>query len=130
MGTAPVRATSPEPLTFSFAYYDVNKERGYCLSSWPEQEIAQSLVRLREISTMSRPQLTQGGKTYRFHPVDWEETTEKGGFPTGVPAYMEPYQFALVGVNGKKARVFGGVYKNTFYIVWFDHDHKIWEMDF
>ena len=128
--SVPQAAQAAQPLRFSFAYYDTDHQKGYCLSAWPNGEIAESLNRLKEISNLTQPQLAQGGKTYRFHPVDWSKTTEKNGFPAGVPRHLEAYQFALVGVNQKKARVFGGIYMGVFYIVWFDHDHKIWECDF
>lgn len=39
---------------------------------------------------------------------------------------LEPFHFALLGVNGQLTRVFGAYSSGTFYIVWFDLDHMIW----
>lgn len=120
----------PEPqpvnnkITFSFEYYD--KEKKYCLSSWGEKEIAQALCRLGEVNQKTFTELSAQSRTFRFHPVRWESTIEKNGFPDPGISGLSPFQFSLVGINDSKARIYGGYGSNVFYVVWFDLEHQIW----
>jgi len=63
---------------------------------------------------------------YHFAEVDWACTTERSGFPEDAANQMSAFHFALLGVNGQCARVYGAYSENTFYIVWFDRNHEIW----
>lgn len=64
--------------------------------------------------------------TYHFYPTDWQRTIEPRGFPDPRANALDPFHFALIGVNGQKARVYGALSGDTFFIVWFDLDHRIW----
>lgn len=111
-------------LKFSFEFYDGSHE--FCLSNWSKGQIAEALSRLKEICCMSFQEIRSAGRVFHFHSVLWEETTQKNGFPNKKANTLEAFQFALLGVNGQKARVFGAYADNTFYIVWFDLEHEIW----
>jgi len=112
-------------IKFSFRYYDVTSDR-YCLSCWPRQEIRKTLGRLREIGEKTYSEMCADGEVLHFHEVDWQQTTETRGFPDHDAGTMPPFQFALLGVNHQKARVFGALSGDTFYIVWFDKDHRVY----
>lgn len=114
-----------EKVKLSFEFYDTSCI-DYCISEWEKTEILKALGRLKDINNKTYSDLTQGSKTYHFHQVSWEETTKKQGFPDPRVNSLDPYQIALVGINGGKARVFGAYANNIFYIVWFDYNHKIW----
>lgn len=112
-------------INFSFRYYDTTNN-SYCISTWDEEKIAKTLGRLQDISNKTYNELNRGSNVYHFHPVDWAQTIKQGGFPDSRANNLEPFQFALLGINGKKARVYGALSQNTFYIVWFDINHEIW----
>lgn len=111
-------------IRFSFEFYD--KSSKYCLSDWQKKDIATTLTRLSEMCEKTYGEIMQSAKVYHFHPVDWSKTQEPDGFPSPKAMALEPFQFSVVGVNNQKARVFGAYSSGTFYIVWFDFDHKIW----
>ena len=110
-------------IKFSFRFYDIS-QNNYCISKWEQDKIAKALGRLQEISDKTYSELYRDKSTYHFHSVDWSQT-RKDGFPSNGANSLEPFQFTLLGVNGQKARVYGALSQNTFYIVWFDVDHKI-----
>ena len=110
-------------ITFSFEYCDSTKD--YCLSAWGKDRIFATLNRLKEISGKTFHELNRD-RVLHFRQVFWEKTIEKNGFPDKRVSEFEPFHFALLGVNGQKARVYGGYADGVFYIVWFDLEHKIW----
>lgn len=114
-------------LRFSFEFYDTGDAR-YCLSRFDRDQVRQALGRLKEINKSTLQELRDQSRVYHFHEVRWEDTAEKKGFPEEVPDHLHPFQFALIGINNQRARVFGGLAAATltFYIVWFDLNHKVW----
>lgn len=112
-----------QKIRFSFQFYDTSKK--YCLSCWSVKEIHTALVRLKEVNEKSYKEMRQMGYQYHFHEVNWKETTEKNGFPNPQVNSLQPFQFALLSVNNQKTRVFGAYAEGTFFIVWFDLEHKI-----
>lgn len=114
-----------EQINFSFRYYDTRNNK-YCISCWEKHLIAKALNALKDISNKTYGEINHSRTTYHFYPVRWEQTIEKSGFPCRGANELEAFHFALVGVNGQLARVYGSLYKNTFYIIWFDLNHIIW----
>ena len=117
-----------EKLRFSFEYYD-KTSNNYCLSSWKEKQIRDALLRLQDICTKSFNDLTRERKVYHFAEVIWGKTIKKLGFPDNRVNQLSAFHFALLGVNGQKARVYGAYSMGTFYIVWFDLNHEIWPVE-
>jgi len=117
--------TSDEKIKFSFRYYDTTCN-DFCLSSWGSIKIAETLKKLQDINNKTYNEINSGRTTYHFHPVSWEQTIKKNGFPLTEVNRLSAFQFALIGVNSGKARVYGALYQNTFFIVWFDLEHTIW----
>lgn len=111
-------------IKFSFEYYD-SGNKDYCLSNWDKRQILKTLERFKDINSKNYFELIKQSRVLHFHPVDWKNTIHKKGFTNQAVSNLEPFQFALLGVNEQKARVFGAYYQGTFYIVWFDLDHKI-----
>jgi hypothetical protein len=114
-------------LRFSFEFYDAGGAR-YCLSRFDSDQVRLALVRLKEVNQNTLQELQDKRRVLHFHDVRWEDTAEKKGFPVEVPDDLVPFQFALLGINNQRARVFGGLAASTltFYIVWFDLDHEVW----
>ncbi len=115
---------SKEKIRFSFEHYDAGHPE-YCLSNWEKEKILLTLERLKDINTKNLLEL-QSQYPYRFHEVDWSKTIHKAGFTNPVINSLPSFQFALIGVNGQLARVFGAYTEGVFYLVWFDLEHKIW----
>lgn len=122
--TISTQLPSSEKMKFSFEYYDNTSE--FCLSSWEKSEIKQALIRLQDICTKSYNELRRERFVYHFGEVIWERTTKPIGFPIKAVNGLPAFHFALLGVNGQKARVYGAYSTGTFYIVWFDLNHVIW----
>lgn len=122
---SPAAAIERGKITFSFEFFDTNTDR-YCLSNGTPEQIKAVMLRLRQINEKTLHELLAERKVSHFHPIDWDKTTEQGGFPDARANAMEPFQFALLGVNGQLTRVYGGLYRDTFYIVWIDWNHEIW----
>ena len=113
-----------EKLSISFEYYDISSQK-YCLSNLEKEQVKEALIRLKEINGKTYNELHGQREFFHFHQVTWANTKEKNGFPKCEVCNYEPFQFALKNVNDWKVRVFGGIHKGVFYIVWFDLEHKI-----
>ena len=123
----PQISSNSQKIRFSFEYYDDRQVNNYCISNWNSIQIKKTMNRLKDISLKSYNDLLRENRVYHFVEVDWSSTKEKLGFPyTGVNA-LQAFHFALLGVNGQMARVYGAYYQGIFYIVWFDLNHEIWE---
>lgn len=116
--------TALDKIKFSFEFYDCSGK--YCISGWTQEKIKKTLERLKDINTKTHNDLIKSRAVYHFGEVDWSKTEEKNGFPGVGIQSLQPFHFALLGVNNQLARVFGAYYMGTFYIVWFDLEHKIW----
>lgn len=115
-------------ISFSFEYYDTSAESLFCLSDWGKESIKHTLGRLRDICQKTLYEMQQQRKVYHFTPTDWSKSKMyPKGFPEHIGALnnLDPFHFAVLGLNQQKARVFGAVSGSTFYIVWFDYDHDV-----
>lgn len=112
-------------MRFSFEYYDLASTR-YCLSQADPGQVRTIMERLGQINAKTFQELSRENKVWHFHPVDWEKTREKRGFPARALDDFEPFQIALLGVNGQLTRMYGAYSANVFYVVWFDLHHAIW----
>lgn len=119
------RPSNEAKIKFSFEYYDTDGPK-YCISNWNEKEIRLALTRLKDVNSKSYLQLVGSRRVYHFGEVDWTKTKEPRGFPNLNVNRLPPFHFALLGVNGQLARVYGAFSTGTFYIVWFDLNHEIW----
>ncbi len=119
----PVPSTSVH-LRFSFEFYDTSQDK-YCLSHFTPDQVRETLARLKQVNENTLNELRQKKMVYHFHSVDWSTTTEPGGFPDRRLDELEPFQFALLNVNQQRARVYGAISGDTFFIVWFDLHHQI-----
>jgi|SRR6266496_1785009 len=125
-GSPGVHYTVPgsQKIVFSFEFYNSNSS-DFCLSEFSCDQIKLTLQRLKDVNGKTYHELSQGGGVMHFHQVYWPKTTCPKGFEVVALESLEPFQFALLGVNGQKARVYGALGSGVFYIVWFDLEHKI-----
>ena len=115
----------PKDITIKFSFRCYDDTGRYCLSKWEKDDVSLALQRLKEINCKTYNELHQSRFAFSFHPVNWATTTEKDGYSDNFLKDMEPFQIAILGVNNQKARMYGALKENTFYIVWFDLEHKI-----
>lgn len=119
------KVAAPSQIKFSFEFYDTESDQ-YCLSKFTNDQVKLAMHRLKDVSSKSFHELKQQGKVLHFGPVLWERTIIPAGFGQPKLEQLEPFHFALLGVNGQLARVYGAYGSGIFYIVWFDLDHLIW----
>ena len=84
------------------------------------------IQRLHDLSRYRVSELkTSRNSTLRFHPIDWNDTTQSSfGLPYEEQLVEQPYQFSL-SVN-EHGRIHGFFIENVFYIVWFDPTHQLY----
>ncbi len=120
---------SHKDINFSFKYMDFTTKNFN-----PSEQGADTayfiklLERLRDMGKRSMRELRQqGSKALRFHPIQWEKTTEKRGFSCLNEQLQarEAFQFSITG--NEHGRVHGFVIDDTFYVVWLDKNHLLYE---
>lgn len=121
---------------FSFQYVSMNKtKKCFNNSSIRTKDYHAFLERLKKISLVSYEKMDQGGISFRFHPVNFDDsgvTITENDFKkalTPTPHILDEgntptlYQFSI----GGKQRVFGFLgYYGTFHLVWYDYDHSVY----
>lgn len=112
---------------FSFKYLELEHEK-FCLPD-PAQKAAYLPTlfdRLKQISTMRFADFRQAGKSLRSHAIDWGKTSEPYGYAhlNEQMQQCEPWQFSLT--REELGRVHGLLLDDVFYVVWVDHEHKLY----
>jgi hypothetical protein len=110
-----------KPLFISFKYYD--PKQGQTFNQWEaEQILAQALETLRGYCRRASIDDCKSDKftIYGAFPMKSEFT-----HPRHVPPDA---QWTRIHVNGKQC-IIGHVFKNIFYLVFLDKDHKFWPTD-
>ena len=115
-------------ISFSFKYFDEHHKKFHL----NEKELDYFLIllnRLKDISTFKLQDFySNRGKTLRCHPIDWDDTTEECFNLKNEEQLVEtPYQFGLSA--NEYGRVHGFLIDSTFFIRWFDPDHKLYSKD-
>ena len=86
----------------------------------------QLIDRLHGFSRYKLSEVTGRDKRDHSHPIIWEKTSERDGFPLHEQQIGECYQLCL-GTN--QGRIHGFFVDNTFYIVWCDPNHRLFPGD-
>ena len=115
-------------LRFSFRHFQTTAK--WCLPGSDEKPnyTEKLLERLRDVSSLSVSEFrTARNRVLRAHLHVWEGTTEPNGYAhlSEQLRQCEPWQFAL-SVN-EHGRIHGILIDEVFYVVWLDHDHKMYE---
>jgi hypothetical protein len=131
---APLKAGLPTPkeihqslVRFSFKYLELGHGK-FCLPD-SAQKAAYLLTlfdKLKQISTMKFADFRQAGKALRSHAIDWDKTSEPDGYAhlNEQMQQCEPWQFSLA--REELGRVHGLLLDDVFYVVWVDHEHKLY----
>lgn len=103
-------------LVFSFAYTCPNH---FQLSDWQHEELKGLINKLRDFSNMKWSEIR---KIKGFKPVDHST------FSQPLPKNISPEVTILEFRTSGRARVFGFRLEETFYIIWFDRNHEVYNM--
>ena len=122
------KSSEPDPeLKFSFKFFDFTDEE-MCPPVFGEGYTQTLMQRLRDLSSWTVRQFTgrqDGG--LRNHIHDWSKTTREDGFGHLNDHYSDipAWQFCLT--QNEHGRVHGLIIDDTFYIVWLDKDHMLYD---
>jgi hypothetical protein len=128
--TKPAIKKTPLPdskLRFSFEFFDYSDDE-ICPPSFRDGYTQTLMQRLRDVSSWSvRDFCLRFDKALRNHQHDWAKTTRPDGFQTLNEHYraIPGWQFCLS--SNEHGRVHGIIIDDTFYVVWLDHDHALYD---
>lgn len=121
-------ASLNEYISFSFKYLDLGHPKFSVEQKDPSYFIALQ-QRLKDLSGLTPSELRQprNPKTLRVHSIDWDTVSE--------PRFGIKEEEQIVGENACQfaisandyGRVHGFMIGSTFYIVWLDPDHKLYQ---
>jgi len=113
---------------FSFKYMELEHQK----FDLPNTAIKDSYLgtlfnRLKSISTMKFNEFRQAGDVLRSHKISWERTSEPSGYSHLSPQIQEcePWQFSLA--SNRLGRIHGFLLSEIFYVVWIDHEHRLYQ---
>ncbi len=114
-------------ICFSFQHFDSSDEE-VCPPTFQPNYTQTLMERLKALSSWSVKEfMNSHSKSIRAHTHDWEKTAR----PRGLQHLNEQlraspaWQFQLS--KGEHGRVHGFFIGNTFYVVWLDRDHKVYQ---
>jgi hypothetical protein len=117
-----------ESLRFSFKHLDLITNRKFSLTLCAEGYLDKFLTRLRDICGVTVSEFRTGtSSSLRAHQITWDETSEKHGFTclNSELRALEAWQFEIT--SNKHGRVHGILLDDTFYVVWIDPSHKLYD---
>ena len=82
--------------------------------------------RFKQVCQMRMSEFRQAAKALRSHAHDWPRTSEPAGY-SHLSAQLQgcqPWQFSLA--REEYGRIHGILIDDVFYVVWIDHDHKMY----
>lgn len=128
VGKYPVTTTSfNESLTFSFKYLDDTNVK-FKVENIEKDWFVNYTLRLKEVSRLTIKELkVTHCQNLRCHPIDFSKTTEPGGF--GIRGFddLDAEPFQLFQLSKRTGRIHGFFISSTFYIVWLDPDHELYD---
>lgn len=113
-------------LRFSFELFD-QADQELCPQSFRDGYTQTLMQRLRDISTWKVNDFcTKFDKALRNHQHDWSKTSRPEGFGNLNDHFKgkDGWQFCLSA--NEHGRVHGIIIDDTFYVIWLDHDHRLY----
>jgi hypothetical protein len=110
--------------SFSFRYLNLHHHK-YNIEGKNSDYFLKLIARFQDVCSVPVSELhATKSKALRCHPFEWSQTTETCfGIPNEDQIVDVPIQFS-VSAN-KHGRVMGFFIGTVFYVVWFDHSHKV-----
>ncbi|QOY92198.1 hypothetical protein IRI77_30170 [Paludibaculum fermentans] len=117
-----------DSLVFSFKHLDLATNPKFTLDRCREGYLSKLLERLKALHGFKVSELKHNkSKSLRCHSLDWNATTEPGGFRClndqlrSLPAW----QFEVS--SNEHGRVHGFFIDQTFFVVWVDPEHRLYQ---
>jgi hypothetical protein len=114
-------------IRFSFKHIDLVTNPKFALDRCRGGYLLKLLERLRDLCLLKDIEFrTSRSSSINSHQIDWSTTSEPDGFTTlnqqlrEVPAW----QFEIT--RNEHGRVHGFLLEDTFFVVWFDPDHELY----
>ena len=124
----PVQPSSDNPLLrFSFKLISLTGEK-FCVRRCASGYLDRFLNRLRDLSHLSVKEFrTNRSPAIRSHQIDFSRTSEPNGFAHLNEQLQaeQPWQFEIT--SNEHGRVHGLLIDDTFYVVWIDPDHLLYD---
>lgn len=117
---------SEQKISFSFLYFDP-KDEELCPRSYRDGYVFALMERLRVLSNWTVMEfVSKYQKNIRNHKIDWSDTSRATGFVRMKSEHKaaEAYQFCVDDHNF--GRVHGIFVGDVFFVVWLDHNHKLY----
>jgi len=116
----------PGLLVFSFRHVDRGNPK-FSLANCAIGYAEKLIERLQALSGMTWREFRENkSRALRAHSIDWAATTEPDGFLSLNFQLREVQAFQFeVSVN-EHGRIHGFLVDFTFYVVWFDPDHRLY----
>jgi hypothetical protein len=119
---------TPVALRFSFKYLDLLSNPKFSVNHCHEGYLEKLLCRLRDVCTFSVKDFrTNRTHSLKAHKIEWDETSEHAGF-TNLNEQLrdeEAWQFHIT--TNEHGRVHGILLGDTFYVVWIDPNHLLYQ---
>lgn len=118
--------SASELVNFSFKYLQEESNKFPCYLDETVHYYFEILKRLKAVCTLKTMEVyTNRSSALRIHPITWNQTSEERfGIPAEDQIVDTPYQISLSA--NEYGRLHGFFISNTFYVVWFDKDHKLY----
>ena len=114
-------------VSFSFKYLELEHEK-FCLpdTTTKTDYFAVFCEKIQSICTMKCQEFRQAGKTLRSHNINWWRTTEPTGF-AHLPQQLQDFEAWQLSLRREDlGRVHGFFIGDVFFVVWIDHEHKLY----
>lgn len=117
----------PQCIVFSFKYMDLNGNPKFHLNHAGGNYLPKFLERLKAVCAFQLQEfMSNRSGAMRCHPIDFASTSEPTGFPLNDQLReAPPHQFSIS--SNEHGRVHGFLLGHTFYVVWLDPGHKLYE---
>lgn len=115
-----------DEIRFSYKYLELQHDK-FCVDCQHTEYFIKLITRLVDVSRMTVTELRLPGnnKSIRSHCIKWHEVSEDCfGIPNEDEIVTEPWQFSVT--SNEHGRVHGFIIGNTFFVRWFDPEHKLY----
>lgn len=129
-----INAAAPDekPLRFSFKHLDLKNPK-FDPSQCPTEYFCKLFALMQQFSAWTVSQFSDQNNEEHRHIIDFAKTSEPEGFQN-IPradrdqfAYSDGWQFSVYPeVQWNDWRAHGILLDDTFYVVWFDPEHKLY----
>ena len=115
-----------DEIRFSYKYLDLKHDK-FCVDCQNSEYFIKLIARFADVSRMTAKELRlpRNNGSIRSHGIKWHEVSEDCfGIPNEDEIVTDPWQFSVS--SNEHGRVHGFIIGNTFFVRWFDPEHKLY----